>query len=187
MTREHALYAFIIFQAFFDFIMIGLFLIYSNNFMVMNDNQMTFYHDLQNMGKVTGMVSTIIPEMTKAHNDMVEGFIINDPDLINITGMFMKAMDRVAKQGKLDAFYNCTPKNFSRYDVNFPIFDAVVGKPRKMIGYETATYDMNDNFNHVESMYVSKDWVIWNKFGCAMITYTGDDDRLEIRVIQNDK
>jgi len=165
MNLKDLVMAAIIIQVLVDVIFLGVFAKYIYNFDTLHENQEILYES-------DSLAAKIIPELTRSHNDIVESFVSNNPKMIDTGEKFGKTMMILADEGRLDRFEECR-HNENIYQINYPLFSIPNenDSTRQIIGYETATYDMLNNYNHTESLYVFENVIIYDIFDCARLTF----------------
>jgi hypothetical protein len=178
-NREHALYAFIVFSIAFNILMLVVIFNYTQNFYIVYENQMMMEQRLNQMASVVWQSANMLPAIAHSHNNLVQSFIISNPEAMETGSEYAQMMAMMEDEGKLDRFYNCS-SNFTRFELNYPLFDGLGGNSINMIGYETVVYNADDNYEHVESFIVTQDYIIYDKKGCARLKYDSMTNKTDI-------
>lgn len=130
---------------------------------ILSDMDSQMVDSFNKMGKM-------IPILSKAHNQFLEGSFTDDPELMSAFQKFRDVMANMTDSGKLDKFFECS--NISDpYIINFPIMDDIFAETKNMIGFEMVLYDMDDGFKVTDRIYLTKDRITYEKVRCAFIIY----------------
>ncbi len=136
------------------------------------------------MNQTVTSLAALLPLQTASYNDFIEAQFTADPEFMNVSRGFNEAMRDMTSSGKLERFFNCTPP-YQNYVINYLVyenFSLSEKTPRVAVGFETAFFDAA-NGKRMESIYVTRNFVIFEKIGCARIVYT-PDGRFDVEYAQ---
>jgi len=179
MNSEKFLMAFVSVQIAIDVFLAVILFSYGTNFVQISE----FGKDVGEMSleftKTSRMMNKMMPLLTDSYNNMVEGTFTDNPKIVHAVIEFRKTMSELVNSTKLNDFFNCS-EPFNSYIINSPLFENRFSGSREMIGFEMAFFDINNEFEHKESIYVTEDLVVYEKFGCARITYNVSKDEYDV-------
>lgn len=140
----------------------------------------------ESQNRLDDELSVLIPEIIDAHNLVTEGMVLNDSEIVETSNLFSEAFSNYNNQTILDAFDDCLQATKNRVLIMYPMIKRIYGNvtQQEIDGIEIASFDKDLGLMHTQSIYVSRDFMRLEVFGCGAATFIKSENKFNIEVVR---